>query len=87
MTKTIGINKGLRSMIEEVAKEGESVDETLTRLMDNSDRTQLIALDGTRTNIALSEETFNRLKNYKIFSTESHISVIFRLISEKGNTD
>lgn len=85
--KTVGINKGLKNMIEEVAKDGESVDQTLSRLMDNAMKTSFKDLDGTRTNIALSEETFNRLKQYRVFSTESNISVIFRLISEKGNTD
>ena len=85
--KTVGINKGLKNMIEEVAKDGESVDQTLSRLMDDAIETSFRDLDGTRTNIALSEGTFNRLKKYRLFSTESNISVIFRLISEKGNTD
>ena len=85
--KTVGINKGLKTLIEEVAREGETVDQTLSRLMDDADDSQMMELNGTRTNIALSEGTFNRLKKYRLFSTESNISVIFRLISEKGNTD
>lgn len=82
MRKTIGINKGLKFMIEEASKEGETIDECLSRLIDNSNKKETIALDGTRTNIAVSQETFDKLMNLKIFSTESHISVIFRLLSE-----
>lgn len=82
--KTVGINKGIKKMIEDVAEDGESVDQTLTRLMANQHKTYVKRLDSQRTNIRLSDETFSELKKYKIFSTESNISVIFRLISENG---
>ena len=81
--KTIGINKGLKKMIDEVADDGESVDATLKRLIENAEKPTEV-MDGKRTNIGISEETFDLLNEYKIFSTESHISVIYRLIVECG---
>ena len=85
--KTVGINKGLKILIEGVMEEGETVDMCLSRLLDEAETKNTIELDKTRTNIGVSEATFNRLINQRLFSTESHISIIYRLISEKGNTD
>ena len=73
-------------MIEDIAEEGESVDQTISRLIDCSDKTEVIELDSQRTNIKLSDKTFNELKEHRLFSTESNISVIYRLISEKGSS-
>lgn len=81
--KTVGINKGIKKMIEDVAEDGETVDQTLSRLMRYHNKTYIKRLDSQRTNIRLTEETFNELKKFRLFSTESNISVIFRLISEK----
>ena len=82
--KTVGINKGIKKMIEDMAEDGETVDQTLSRLMESSDKTDMVELDGQRTNIKLKDKTFDKLKEHRLFSTESNISVIFRLISEKG---
>lgn len=82
--KTVGVNKGIKQLINKSSNEGESVDKLLSRLMDDADEPQTIELDGSRANISISEETFYRLNKFKLFSTESHMSVIFRLISEKG---
>ena len=71
-------------MIEDMAEDGETVDQTLSRLMESSDKTDMVELDGQRTNIKLKDKTFDKLKEHRLFSTESNISVIFRLISEKG---
>ena len=81
--KTIGINKGLKKLIEEEMKEGESVDRCLRRLLDEAESTETVVLDGERTNIAIYEDTFERLNSHKIFSTESHISVIYRLLKKE----
>ena len=81
--KTVGINKGLKKLIEMEMKEGETVDDCLNRLMDEAEKPQTVVLDKTKTNIGVSEETFNRLVEHRLFSTEIHISVIFRLLSER----
>lgn len=80
--KTIGINKGLKKMIEEASEDGESVDMCISRLLDEVKSNNTVELDSTRTNIGVSEETFQRLNENKIFSTESHISVIYRLLKK-----
>ena len=85
--KTIGINKGLKSMVKHNIHEGETVDSFLNRLMDESDEMETVTFDSDRSNLTISEDTYNRLLKYRLFSTESHISVIFRLISEKGKSD
>jgi hypothetical protein len=82
-SKTVGINKGLKSLLDEVAYDGESVDATISRLLDQVDNVDVCELDSTRANIHISEETFKRLNDAKLFSTESHISVIFRLIQSQ----
>lgn len=81
--KTIAVNKGMKKMISEVADEGESVDKTLSRLLDELESNEVQELDSSRANIHVSEETFHRLNDAKLFSTEAYISVIFRLINSK----
>ena len=77
--KTVGINKGMKKLIESVAEDGETVDATLNRLLDMVDLPSE-QMDSTKTNIRLSDETFQKLNNAKIYSTEPHNTVIFRLI-------
>jgi len=82
-SKTVGVNKGLKLLLDEVAYDGESVDATISRLLDQVDDVDVCELDSTRSNIHISEETFKRLNDAKLFSTESYISVIFRLIQSQ----
>jgi len=79
--KTIGINKGIRKMINDVAEDGETVDATLTRLLESVELSD--ELDSTKTNIVISEETFQKLTDARMYPTEPHISVIFRLIQSQ----
>ena len=82
--KTIGVNKGTRDLIEDVAYDGESVDETLNRLMDIMDK-EVMYLDPARTNINMSDETYERLKSFRMYPSETNMSLIYRLITHYEN--
>ena len=85
--KTIGISKNIRIMIEENSMEGENINDTLARLLENvDDLPPYQPKKLKRTNITISEENFNKLNSLKA-NKESFNSVLERLISEKGNTD
>lgn len=79
--KTIGVSKQLRQYIKDVSlKEDKSVDATLNRLMDNTIKPNHEMLVGGRTNINISEETYARLNEYRLYNTEAIVGVILRLI-------
>jgi len=78
--KTIGINTGIKKMIDDASNEGESVEKFLSRLLDEADKVETKEIDTSNTNIGMSEETFNKLNDAKLFSSESYNSIIFRLI-------
>ena len=85
--KTIGISKNIRIMIEENSMEGENINDTLSRLLEDvDDLPPYQPKRPQRTNITLSEENFSKLNSLKA-DKESFNSVLERLISEKGNTD
>ena len=81
--KTIGVTKGLKSLLAEISEEGESINDVLSRLLDGMDEVDTVELDSTRVNIGLSEDTFQRLNDAKLFSTEAYNSVIFRLVQSQ----
>ena len=73
-------------MIEEIRNDGESVNDTITRLLENVEASEY-SEETRRTTINLSEENLNHLKSVKSYPTETYSAIIERLISEKGNTD
>ena len=81
--KTIGVTKGLKVMLTEISEEGESINDVLSRLLDEMDKVDTVEVDSTKINIGLSEDTFQRLNDAKLFSTEAYNSVIFRLIQSQ----
>ena len=82
--KTIGITKGVRSDISAVAGDGESVNDTISRLLEN--KKNIIAYErepNDRTNIHLDEDVLAQLTELKGDPREPYGSVIMRLI--EGN--
>lgn len=79
--KTIGISKNIRDLIRSNADEGETINDTIARLLDNAENLQPYDANkkSNRTNISISEENFNRLQDLKS-DKESYNSVIQRLI-------
>ena len=81
--KTIGINKALRDMIDDFSKDGETINMSINRLLDTS-LVRDLDIDGlhshVKTNIGLSEDTFNKLKSCRLYDGESSSSVILRLL-------
>ena len=78
--KTIAVQKEIREMLENYAEETESMDETINRLIDEHNKSFIKYNDSFKTNINVSEETFNRLKDCKMYSTERNVSIISRLL-------
>ena len=81
--KTISISKKSRSAIKEFAEEKESVNDTVTRLLENAELSSY-STESRRTTIQISEENLEKLKSLKTYPTEPLGDVIFRLISECG---
>lgn len=84
--KTISINKGIKELLHNECNEGETMDQILTRLMENKEPGEPIQIDNKKANLGVSEETFDKLNSLKLYSTETYNSVIFRLIVEKGSS-
>ena len=82
--KTIGINKGLKLLLNQMAEDGETMDATVSRLLDECEETNVLEIDTSKANIHISEDTFQRLNDAKLFSTEAYNSVIFRLIQSQN---
>ena len=80
---TIQVTLETREMIREYA-ENESVDATLNRLFDESDKPSVKYSNrqDSKTNVNMSPSTFERLKEYKMYDTESHSDTLMRLLSQ-----
>ena len=78
--KTVKITKHTRSMISEYSLDGESVEDTINRLMDESH--PLPKEDRSYTNINMSDDALERLKRYKSYDTESHSDTLMRLLEK-----
>ena len=79
--KTVLLNQHTREMFDEYSDDGESADATLNRLLDASEiLCDVDSMDLTRINIGIHEETFERMKQYKIAPNESHSDTILRLL-------
>ena len=78
---TVKVTLETREKIREYAGD-ESVDKALNRLFDESDKPdEASSMKYTnKTNIRLSEDTFERLKEYKLSENESHSDTILRLL-------
>lgn len=76
--KTIQINKHSRKLLREY---GATADISLNKLLDISDKIEQEEID--KTNIGLKEETFERLKEYKLSPHETHADTIYRLLMEQ----
>ena len=88
--KTVEIQRNTREKIRKYSKENESVDKTINRLLDESEiplKKEYKRKKETHTNIRISEDTLERLKEFKITSKESHDSTISRLFSDLENKD
>lgn len=72
---TIRINKHSRKLLREY---GATADISLNKLLDESEKIEQEEID--KTNIGLKEETFERLKEYKISKYETHADTIYRLL-------
>lgn len=85
--KTIGISKNIRKLIEENSMEGENINDTLARLLEDVENLPPYQpKKPQRTNITISQENFDKLNSLKE-NKESFNSVLERLISEKGKSD
>ena len=85
--KTIGIPKEARMRLSSISEEGESVDDTLSRILDEVDGNNC-ALTG-RTTIQISDETYGKLLGKK-GKGETLVKVIERAIRShklNGNND
>ena len=78
LMKTVKVTRHTRELIRTYSVDGESVSDTVDRLLKSNN--PLPKEDRTVTNISLNEDTFNNLKKYKSYDTESHSDVIMRLI-------
>lgn len=81
--KTMGIQKDLRDEINNVSIDGETVDATINRLLDAVEAGMGEDIDFTRsrrTNISISEDTYNRLASYKVRENEPLMRVLKRAL-------
>lgn len=62
--KTIKISKTIKNMLNEYSLDGESMDETVSRLISETEAPTKI--DESPNNIHLSEDTFKDLAEYKV---------------------
>ena len=79
---TIQVTKETREMIREYDENNESVDAILNRLFDESEIPSVTYDDrrSSKTNIHMSDATFERLKQFKLYATESHSDTLMRLL-------
>lgn len=82
---TIQVTKETREKIRAYSND-ESVDKALNRLLDESSISdedyKRKSRRKSKTNIAISSDTFDRLKRFKLSDEESHSDTICRLIDE-----
>ena len=80
--KTLSCSKELREQIREVSNPKESVDAALNRLLDSYE--DMLVNDSYlygKTNVNLSDDTYNRIKECKVYEKESLTHVISRLLN------
>lgn len=77
---TIRINKHSRNLLKEY---GATADISLNKLLDESDKIGQEEID--KTNIGIKEETFERLKEYKLSPHETHADTIYRLLMAQSS--
>jgi len=80
--KTIGISKKTRDDLRHLREDRESVNDTISRLLENAVAEEY-SDEPRRTNIHLTEENLNRIKELKSYPTESYDSIIARLIQSQ----
>ena len=84
--KNITVSKKTREEIRNIAEDNESVDDVITRLLENVEKPSFDT-DSRRTTINISEANLIKLKQLKEYPKEPVSKVVARLISEKGKTD
>ena len=79
--KTLGITKELRADIREVSVDGETVDACINRLLDEyKDEMKENISFISRTNINISDDTYQRLIDSRVYEDEKLTRVLKRLI-------
>jgi predicted CopG family antitoxin len=82
---TIQVTNETRDRIREYSGK-DSVDKALNRLFDESKipvfDESIKSKRKSKTNVSISDETFERLKQYKLYARESHSDTILRLLNE-----
>ena len=80
---SIQIDKVIRNLLKDSIKEG-AIDDKLNILMDNSEKPseQYRFTRDSSTKIRVNPETLERLKQHKLYNTESHSGVILRLLND-----
>ena len=73
----VTISKTVRKGITDVALEGETVDKTINRLLDEKGHDS--NNDLTKTSARISKETLIRLQEHKVYKSEPYQSIIYRL--------
>ena len=80
--KTIKITRRVREMIDDFS-EDETVNDSINRLLDLFEPSVQVYESGKEsTNIALDEATLERLKQYKLTTSENHSDTILRLLMQ-----
>lgn len=79
--KAIQISVSVRDRLKDSDKNG-TLDDRLNLLMDKSEKPSVIykSKKQGRTNLRIKDETLERLKEYKLYKTESHSDTILRLL-------
>ncbi len=78
--KTIQLTQHTRKLIDEYRKDGEKLDDAINRLLNSTE--PLEEIDRGKTNITLNDSTFENLKRYKAYPTQSHSDVIMELLRQ-----
>lgn len=79
--KSITINKEIHTLLKNVAVNGESVNKTVTRLLESDEIQDYV--ENPRAVIKVSEENYKKLDALKGSPKESYGSVILRLINSQ----
>lgn len=78
----INIANEIKEMMDKEKKEGESYNDMINRLIEETDLPEYTCSKG-RTGVYLTEENTEKLKSLKAYSTEPYSSIILRLLLEK----
>ena len=79
---TIKITNEVRQKLNEFKEDGESVEDTVNRLLDltESDLNQDMSFGGGSTNINLSNNTMKRIKTFQVRNNESYGRILHRAL-------